>query len=127
MKYPLLLRRVQASILDLLVLLISMFGASSLFDRFDTVPDQVTALTMLILFVLYEPMCTTLGATLGQYIIGIRVRKSDHPDKTINFFQAMLRYVLKITLGWLSFITIHFDQQRKAIHDIASGSVMIKL
>jgi uncharacterized RDD family membrane protein YckC len=40
--------------------------------------------------------------------------------------QAFFRYVLKISLGWISFLTMHSNSQRRAIHDFAAGSVMIK-
>ncbi|MES1198207.1 MAG: RDD family protein, partial [Chitinophagaceae bacterium] len=68
----------------------------------------------------------TLGFTLGNFIKGIRVRQYSNKVKRINIFQAILRYIFKIALGWLSFITIHSNPEKRAIHDFVSGSVMIK-
>ena len=68
-----------------------------------------------------------MGCTLGNYIKGIRVRKAADSTKRISFLQAIVRYPVKLTLGWLSFLTIHTNTKRRAIHDMASGSVMIKL
>jgi hypothetical protein len=34
---------------------------------------------------------------------------------------------VKVMLGWLSFLTIHTNTEKRAIHDLFIGSVMIKL
>ena len=39
----------------------------------------------------------------------------------------MIRYPVKLLLGWISFLTINSNPKRRAIHDLASGSVMIKI
>jgi hypothetical protein len=67
-----------------------------------------------------------MGFTIGNYLKGIRVRKVSNTSNRINFIQAFFRYVLKISLGWISFLTIHSNNQKRAIHDLAVGSVMIK-
>jgi uncharacterized RDD family membrane protein YckC len=67
-----------------------------------------------------------MGATLGNYIKGIRVRQNGTVTQRINFFQAFIRYVFKMLLGWVSFLTIHSNPQKRAIHDIVAGSVMIR-
>ena len=79
------------------------------------------------LFIAYEPICMTLGSTLGNYLKGIRVRKDSDSTKRINIFQAIIRYPVKVFLGWISFLTINSNPKRRAIHDLVSGSVMIKL
>jgi uncharacterized RDD family membrane protein YckC len=45
--------------------------------------------------------------------------------KSINIFQSFFRFFVKIGLGWLSFLTIHSNPQKRAIHDKFSGTVMI--
>ena len=47
--------------------------------------------------------------------------------KKINILQALIRYILKVGLGWISFLTIHSNKERRAIHDFAAGSVMIEI
>jgi hypothetical protein len=103
-----------------------MFLLASLFDNFTHVPDAVRAASFIALFLVYEPLCTTLGCTLGNYIKRIRVKKATNTAHRINFLQAVIRYVLKVLLGWISFLTIHSNNQKRAIHDFASGSVMVK-
>jgi uncharacterized RDD family membrane protein YckC len=104
-----------------------MFIFSSILDRFENVPDWVRIVMFVSICFVYEPLSTTLGSTLGNYIKGIRVRQNNDTGQRINILQAILRYPTKVLLGWISFLTIHSNPKRRAIHDIISGSVVIKL
>ena len=104
-----------------------MFVFASILDKFDNVPDWVRIVVFAGLFIAYEPICITLGSTLGNYLKGIRVRKNSDTTCRINIFQAIIRYSVKLFLGWISFLTINSNSKRRAIHDLISGSVMIKL
>src|SRR5450432_2752269 len=126
-KYPQLTDRIQSTFIDTLLIVVLMFLFASVLDSYNNVPDWVRIAMFASLFVAYEPLCMTFGSTLGNFIKGIRVRKNGDPAKRINFFQAIIRYPIKVLLGWLSFLTIGADPKRRAIHDMASGSVMIKL
>jgi uncharacterized RDD family membrane protein YckC len=125
--YPLLTDRVQSSFIDGIFLIILMFVFSTILDKFENVPDGVRIVLFTGLWIVYEPLCTTLGFTLGNYIKGIRVRQHTEVTRRINFFQALVRYVLKVILGWISFLTIHSNSERRAIHDFVSGSIMIAI
>ena len=126
-KYPQLTERIQSTFIDTVLIIILMFVFANILDKFDNVPDWVRIAMFAGLFIAYEPFCMTLGSTLGNYIKGIRVRKNSDPTKRINIFQAIIRYPIKVMLGWISFLTINSNPKRRAIHDLASGSVMIKL
>jgi cytochrome bd-type quinol oxidase subunit 2 len=126
-KYPLLLDRIQSSFIDMFFIILAMFAFASVLDHFDNVPDWVRIGLFAGVFVVYEPFCMVFGCTLGNYLKGIRVRNNDDTTKRITLFQSLLRYPLKIALGWLSFLTIHGNPKKRAVHDLASGSVMIKL
>src|SRR5690242_7552404 len=104
-----------------------MFGAAAVIDKFESVPDWVRITLFVLLVIIYEPLCTTFGATIGNYIKRIRVRQFTNMSKRINFFQALIRYILKVALGWISFLTIHSTKEKRAIHDFAAGSVMIRV
>lgn len=67
-----------------------------------------------------------MGSTLGNYLMKIKVRDNLNTIKRINLLQSYIRFVLKFLLGWVSFLTIHGNKQRRAIHDFAAGSVMIE-
>jgi uncharacterized RDD family membrane protein YckC len=126
-EYPLLGDRVQSTLIDTILIIILMFVFAAILDKFENVPDWVRMVLFIGLWGVYEPLCTTLGSTAGNYIKNIRVRQVGDNRKRINIFQAILRYALKILLGWISFLTIHLNKERRAIHDLAAGSVMIKM
>ncbi len=126
-KYPQLTDRIQSAFIDAILIVILMFVFASILDKFDNVPDWVRIVMFAALFIAYEPLSMTLGFTLGNYLKGIRVRKNSDLTKRINIFQAIIRYPVKMFLGWVSFLTIHTNPKRRAIHDLVSGSVMIKL
>lgn len=126
-KYPQLTDRIQSTFIDTILIVILMFAFASILDKFDYVPDWVRMVMFAGLFIAYEPLCMTLGSTLGNYIKGIRVRKNSDSTSRINIFQGIIRYLVKVLLGWISFLTINSNPKRRAIHDLVSGSVMIKL
>ena len=123
--YPELKKRIQSTLIDAFFIIFLMAIFSNLFGFFGESPDWLHAAVFIGIWVLYEPLCTSLGSTLGNYLMGIRVRKYDDPENRINFLQAIVRYAIKIFLGWISFLTMHRNEERRAIHDLMAGSVMI--
>ena len=83
----------------------------------------------LAIILLYEPILVAIGGTVGQRIMGLRVRVKKsfvekREKKNINFFSSLLRYISKILLGWISLLTIHSDKYGQALHDKIGSSVM---
>lgn len=111
--------------IDTIVIVLVMLLLANIFDWFGDIPDWVRIAAFAGLL-LYEPVCTTLGGTIGNRMKGIRVRKESDTKTRISFIHALIRYAVKIILGWVSFITIHSNRKKQAIHDQAAGSVMIK-
>jgi hypothetical protein len=125
-RYPLLVKRYQSLLIDFLVLFAIMIATMVIMS--ESTARQTVMVTMGVIFVLlYEPLLTTYAATLGQYIIGIRVRDAGNPAQRINIPQAYIRIIVKWLLGWLSFVTINFNPQHRAIHDLAGSSVVIRV
>jgi uncharacterized RDD family membrane protein YckC len=104
-----------------------MFILSSVLENFENFSNAVRILLFFVLWALYEPLATSLGFTLGNYIAGIRVRNLKNISLRIDFFRSFLRFLVKVLLGWLSLITIFLNKERRALHDLASGSLMIKV
>ena len=126
MYYPSLTTRIKSILIDTTFILIGgSYLASLIFEKMGEVPDWWRAVTLIAIFFVYEPLSQVLGCSLGNYLTGIRVRSAKDESKRINIFQAMVRFALKLALGWLSFITIHSNPKRQAIHDSVAGSVMI--
>ncbi|MBL7712080.1 MAG: RDD family protein [Chitinophagaceae bacterium] len=125
--YPELKERLQSTFIDTVFILMLMFFTASLLDSFKDVPDWVRFVLFIGLLFAYEPICMVFGCTVGNYFKKIRVRKYADSSRKLNILQAAVRYPVKVMLGWVSFVTIHSNAQRRAIHDMAAGSVMIKL
>lgn len=125
-KYPFMLERIQSILIDSVIIVACMIIFSDVLSNFKDVPNWLRAVLLIALF-LYEPIMTTFGGTIGNNIKGIRVRKNLDETQSINIFQAIIRYFFKLLLGWLSFITIFSSSKKRAIHDIISGTVMIKI
>jgi uncharacterized RDD family membrane protein YckC len=125
-EYPTLSDRVQSTLIDTVFIVVLMFISASILEKYENAPDWIRIALFFGIWCIYEPVCTVLGFTIGNYAKGIRVRKFSNPQKKINIIQALVRYLLKISLGWISFLTMHFNPERRAIHDFAAGSVMIK-
>ncbi|PIF59488.1 RDD family protein [Flavobacterium sp. 2] len=124
-KYPFLLERIQSILIDSILIIACMILISDVLSNFKNVPDWLRAVLLILIF-LYEPIMTTFGGTIGNNIKRIQIRKNSDKTQSINFFQAIIRYFFKLLLGWLSFITIFSSNKKRAVHDIISGTVMIK-
>jgi uncharacterized RDD family membrane protein YckC len=124
--FPPLIKRFQSLIVDQVFIIICMTIFSQLFS--DTDEESTGALRGFLLFglfFLYEPLCMTFGTTIGNYIAGIRVRKFMKEDERINIIQSYVRFIVKIVLGIISFFTVTANKHKRAIHDLAAGSIMI--
>ncbi|WP_157446858.1 RDD family protein [Cytophaga aurantiaca] len=124
-QYPSLTDRIKSSMIDVIFILFLMSCIAVAMDNFIDVPDGLRAGLFIFLFFVYEPLAHTFGFTLGNYLMGIRVRKLSAPQEKINIAQAYLRFSVKTLLGWVSFFTINSNKKRRAIHDIVSGTVTI--
>lgn len=127
--YPVLLKRVQSTFIDFLVIVMLMLFASLLLNAIgeekDT-PAWINVVLFLSIWGLYEPLAIAYGCTVGNYMVRIRVVDIHDNQQKIPLWRAFIRYGLKVALGWVSFLSIHFNPQRRAIHDLGAGSVMME-
>lgn len=126
--FPSLVTRVKALFIDLVIMLI-IFTATTLFiDTFGDIPNFVKGSIAIFMFYLYDPILTSFtGSTLGHKIMKLKVRKYKDPEQRISLGQALLRFITKGLLGWVSFLTVTANKRKRAIHDIASGSIIMKV
>ncbi len=125
-KYPGVSIRVKAVVTDSIILVVFMVGVAALFERFENVPDIARILAFVFIFLLYDPLFTSaFGGTFGHMIFGIKVKRDKNQDKNILFPLAVVRYVIKALLGWISLLTVSGNKKGKAIHDIVVKSVVI--
>lgn len=124
--YPGVSERLKATVMDSMVLVFMMIGVTYLFAQFEEVSATVRVAAFIFIFVLYDPLMTSVfGATLGHRSMGIRVSKGTDHAQRIAFPLAIVRYVIKALLGWLSLLTVGSSKQRLALHDMAVGSVVL--
>ena len=126
LEFPSLVRRVQALTIDALILLTVFVLTAQLVDVYENTPIWIRALVFIFMFYIYEPLLISYRCTVGQYFMAIRVRSIKNPDKRISLGRAYLRFFLKGILGWLSFITISFNPRKRAIHDFAGASIVVR-
>ena len=123
---PTLVRRIKALTIDGLLIL-AIFTLTSM--TLGSLGGVVTALKVGILvfcFLIYEPLFLSVkGATLGHILMGLSVRRYRNKEQNLSFFAAVLRLVLKALLGWVSLVYVSFNQDKRAIHDVASGSIVL--
>ena len=125
--YAILPDRVKAAFIDSVVLVAAMYGVAELFTLFDDVPTIYRIVSFVFVFILYDPILTSIyGGTIGHSFSKILVKKEDDPSKNISFPLALIRFIVKLLLGWLSLLTVGANDQRKAIHDFAAKSIVIK-
>jgi uncharacterized RDD family membrane protein YckC len=120
--YPSLLRRYLSTVIDYAVMLglLFAFAKSSLYD-----PNAVEAtLWPMWIFVVYEPVLTTVACTPGQLAMNFRVRRvSGFGRPAIH--RTFLRWLVKGLLGVVSVLFLPRQKQRRALHDLASGTIVL--
>ena len=124
--YPVLLDRFKAVFADSLILVILMKIITDIFSLFDNVPDISRAIAFIFIFFLYDPLFISIfGGTIGHRINGIRVKKETDTSKNISFPMAVIRFIIKTSLGWVSMLTVPSNEKKKAIHDNLVNSIVI--
>ncbi len=127
-KYANLIDRVKASVVDTILLIALMYVFSGILSSFDSVSNYVRILLFVLLFFLYDPIFVSFfGGTVGHTYLNLAVKKEEDISQNINFLNALLRFLIKFFLGWLSLLTVPSNNRKKAMHDKAAGSVVIKL
>jgi len=126
-EYPSLSERFQSIIIDQVFIVILMFLSAAVLDKFNDAPDWIRIALFFGIWGIYEPVCMTFGCTIGNLAKRIRVKKFGAPEKKITILQAYVRYIIKLLLGFISFLTITTNKERRAIHDMAASTVMIKV
>ncbi len=124
--YPGLPERVKALIMDSVLIIVFMMLLTNIFSEFENLPLYTKKIAFVFIFVLYDPLFTSLfGGTLGHMRMNLTVRRIENTDKKIFFPLAILRYIIKFFLGWVSFLSIGSSEKNLTIHDKLSGSVVV--
>jgi hypothetical protein len=82
------------------------------------------ALLLVPIFILEPGLVAVTGGTVGHHLQGIRITRIDGQGN-INIFAATIRFVVKLALGWLSFMFVFTAAKHQAVHDLVARSVVI--
>ena len=126
-KYANVSNRVKAVVIDGIVLFALMFIVTEIFVYFENVPNAFRIIAFISIFFLYDPiLISRYGATIGHSYSKIAVKKEDDPVKNLPFHKAIIRFMLKAALGWISLLTVTGSRKRQAIHDSLVNSIVIE-
>ena len=126
-KYGSLINRIKAIIIDGLVLVGFGIIATTILSEFENVDDSVRLIIFVFIFLLYDPIFVSIfGATIGHLIIGLKVRRENNLARKIIFPLALVRFTMKVLLGWISLLTVPSNEKSKAIHDSVVRSVVLQ-
>jgi uncharacterized RDD family membrane protein YckC len=121
--YPTILRRYFATATDGLLVLIFIVTFPYVIQGEGRLLTVIRILFLIILLI-YEPFCTSKLCTVGQKIMGVRIRDLKKIKK-ISIVRAYVRILIKLFLGIISFITIPITKGRRGIHDFAAGTIVL--
>lgn len=125
-KIPGIIERVKAIVTDSIVMILFIILITYFFSLFNSVPDKARMIAFVFVFVLYDPLFTSIfGGTIGHMLLGLRVKRESDEMKNILFPLAILRFIVKALLGIISLITVSGNKKGKAIHDYLVGSIVI--
>lgn len=121
---PTLLRRYVTTAIDGLLVVTVWVLPTAAWPSEDTAARYLRALLATAALFAYEPVCTGRFVTLGQWVTRVRVLRFDN-GRRIGVARAYGRIIVKVCLGVISFFVLPFTVGRRAIHDLATGSIVI--
>jgi uncharacterized RDD family membrane protein YckC len=122
--YPSILRRYLATVIDGLLPIIVFMAVTAMFQKEAESGMRLHIGIAGAFFLIYEPFCTSKLCTIGQLLFGMRVRRFSTRQK-ISLPAAYARFIVKWLLGFISFFIIGASENRRTIHDLAAGSIVI--
>ena len=123
---PDLITRVKAVFVDAISILLLFTLTSWVVNNIGDLPAGIKGFIFVFMIYLYEPTLVTLTrGTIGHKFVNIQVVNYRNPNKRINFIQASLRFITKYFLGWVSFITVSFNKNKRAVHDTVGNSIVL--
>lgn len=123
MEYPTILKRIQSTLVDQVIAFMLLGVLVVLSNQINPDAIPLKALAFIIAFS-YEPLMTYGSRTIGQRLTGIKVAWID-PDPSFRLLRMYCRFIWKILLGWVSFLTLFINKQKRTIHDLLFRTVVI--
>ena len=124
-KYARFTRRVQGLMYDSMIQVVAIALTVSLATAGEGIgASRLVGFAGAAIILLYEPIMVSMrGATFGHALRNLCV-VDDRTHGNISFLKALARYVIKLVLGLVSFLTMATTQRHQAIHDLLTGSTV---
>ncbi len=123
---PGIFERVKALVLDSIVLILLRIFITYAFSILATIPDWVRGVSFLFVFVFYDPLLTSfMGGTVGHKVVGIAVKRVNERTRNISLIRAVIRFVVKSSLGVISLCYVTPNDENQALHDLLAGSIVV--
>ena len=123
--YSKLHRRIKALLIDGLVLGLCLFITIFSVAAMEVSSPLIESLIILVITVSIEPLCISFtGASIGHHLAGLRIRRSTE-DKHLSLPLSYLRFIVKLSLGTLSLVSILTTRKHQALHDLVSRSIVV--
>lgn len=124
-KYARFRRRLRGLMIDYVLFVIALVVALQATMAFESSElARVVGLVFVVAFILYEPLLVSfLGGTIGHSRANLRV-VDDRTHGNVGLMKAFARSILKIGLGWYTFVSMTASRRHKAVHDILTRSTV---
>ena len=123
--YSRFIRRVKAALVDSFVLALIMVSVVPALAGIESLPHFFRILITLLPIFLFEPVLVTLtGGSPGHHLFRIKIRNIAE-DRKLSILKSIIRFIVKAFLGFISLTLILFTKKHQALHDIASGSIVV--
>lgn len=123
--YSPLPRRIKAFLIDGLLIGLTLYATIYLVSQSGLNESWIgTVIVFSIVFSVEPLMIALTGATFGQHLYGLRVRRQG-ADENLNILLSYLRYIIKIPLGILSLVTVLSSKHHQGVHDMVSRSIVV--
>jgi len=126
--YSTITSRIKAAFFDTIFIILLILTYNFILETLEINSTVIKSVGMVSILFLYEPLLVTiLGATVGHMFMDIRIKDKENPSKNINILSAILRFIVKIFLGWFSLVTVSNHSEKRAIHDLVGNSIVISV
>jgi len=125
-RYATFTSRCRALLIDTAVVAGVNIALLALGEFGESVPgsDRIVLLLVVGIVFLYEPLFICLrGATIGHAAKHLRVISMTTGEPP-SFLQALARYLIKMSLGLPSFVTMVFSRRHQAVHDMLTQTTV---
>lgn len=121
-------RRFIAFLIDTILVLAVAWAANYLSEGYGGVPNWLRFSVLFSALFFYEPLFVSFtGGTIGHQILGLRVCKQDAEDQNLSFIHATLRFIIKLTIGWILVLVNRMLRKNKiAIHDRITSATTVR-